>query len=140
MLLLIIIIFILVIIFYKDLQILTFDEEFAKISGINIHLLNILLLILVAITIVIIIKVVGVVLAIAMLTIPAAISGFYSNNLKNMMIISIIIGIITTFLGSIISIFYDLPPGSTIVLVMALVFVLMIVIKQSIIKKINMKI
>jgi len=76
---------------YKDLQILTFDEEFARISGINVNVMNILLLVLVAFTTVVLIKVVGVVLVIAMLTIPAAISGLFTHNLKMMIFLSTMI-------------------------------------------------
>lgn len=108
---------------YRDLQILTFDEEFARISGINVNAMNLLLLVLVALTTVVLIKVVGVILVIAMLTIPAAISSLFTHNLKMMMVLAVVIGIITTFGGSLLSLNYDLPPGATIVLLMGSVFV-----------------
>jgi len=111
------------ILLYKDLQILTFDEEFARISGVNVNAMNILLLVLVAFTTVVLIKVVGVVLVIAMLTIPAAISGLFTHNLKMMMVLAVFVGVITTFGGSLLSLNYDLPPGATIVLLMGSVFV-----------------
>jgi len=111
------------ILLYKDLQILTFDEEFARISGVNVNSMNILLLVLVAFTTVVLIKVVGVVLVIAMLTIPAAISGLFTHNLKMMMVLAVFVGVITTFAGSLLSLSYDLPPGATIVLLMGSVFV-----------------
>jgi len=108
---------------YRDLQILTFDEEFARISGINVNAMNLLLLVLVALTTVVLIKVVGVILVIAMLTIPAAISSLFTHNLKMMMVLAVVIGIITTFGGSLLSLNYDLPPGAIIVLLMGSVFV-----------------
>jgi len=111
------------ILLYKDLQILTFDEEFARISGVNVNAMNILLLVLVAFTTVVLIKVVGVVLVIAMLTIPAAISGLFTHNLKMMMVLAVFVGVITTFGGSLLSLNYDFPPGATIVLLMGSVFV-----------------
>ena len=115
-------IFIITILLYKDFQILTFDEEFAKISGVNVDMLNLLLLVLVALTTVVLIKVVGVILVIAMLTIPAAVSGLFTHNLKKMMLFAVAIGIITTFTGSLLSLSYDVPPGATIVLLMGGVF------------------
>ncbi len=108
---------------YKDLQILTFDEEFARISGIFVDLLYLLLLVLIALTTVVLIKVVGVVLVIAMLTIPAAIANLFSKNLKKMMSLAILTSILTTLLGMIISLLSNIPPGATIVLLMAAVFI-----------------
>lgn len=115
---------------YKDLQILTFDEEFARISGIKVDLLYLMLMILIALTTVVLIKVVGVVLVIAMLTIPAAISNLFTHNLKNMMIFAIIIGCIVTFCGSILSLNYNLPPGATIVVSLAFLFIVAILLKN----------
>ena len=117
------------ILLFKDLQILTFDEEFAIVSGINVTLLNMILLILVALTTVVLIKVVGVVLVIAMLTIPAAIAGLFIQNLKNMMIWAVLIGISSTFIGSTLSILFDLPPGSTIVLFMGGIFLFSLLVR-----------
>jgi zinc transport system permease protein len=109
--------------FFKDLQILTFDEEFARISGINVALLNFLLLLLVAFTTVVLIKVVGVVLVIAMLTIPASISGLFTKDLKHMMVLAVGIGSIMSIFGLFLSLWYNLPPGSTIVLSLGILFI-----------------
>jgi zinc transport system permease protein len=127
--LLILIIFVTVFL-YKDLHILTFDEEFARISGIKVDLLYLILMILIALTTVVLIKVVGVILVIAMLTIPAAISNLFTHNLRNMMFFAIIIGCIVTFYGSLISLQYDLPPGATIVISLASLFIIALCIKN----------
>ena len=119
---LVIAIIIIIIFLYKDFQILTFDEEFGRISGMNADILYMLLLILIAFTTVVLIKVVGVVLVIAMLTIPAAVSGLFTCNLKKMMIFAIILGIVTSFTGTILSLEFDLPPGSTIVILLGGLF------------------
>jgi zinc transport system permease protein len=115
---------------YKDLQILTFDEEYARISGIKVDVLYMILMILIALTTVVLIKVVGVILVIAMLTIPAAIANLFTKNLKTMMFFAIILGCIVTFSGSLISLNYDLPPGATIVISLAVLFITMILIKN----------
>jgi len=127
--LLILIIFV-TIILYKDLHILTFDEEFARISGINVDILYLVLMVLIALTTVVLIKVVGVVLVIAMLTIPAAISNLFTHNLKNMMFFAIVIGCIVTFFGSLMSLNFDLPPGATIVISLALLFIVALILKN----------
>ncbi len=127
--LLVLIIFV-TIFLYKDLHILTFDEEFARISGIKVDFLYLVLMVLIALTTVVLIKVVGVVLVIAMLTIPAAISNLFTHNLKNMMFFAIIIGCIVTLNGSLISLSFDLPPGATIVISLAFSFILALLIKN----------
>jgi len=115
---------------YKDLHILTFDEEFARISGIKVDVLFLILMVLIALTTVVLIKVVGVVLVIAMLTIPAAISNLFTHNLKNMMFFAVIIGCFVTFSGSLLSLNFDLPPGATIVICLAFLFILALLIKN----------
>jgi zinc transport system permease protein len=112
---------------FKDLQILTFDEEFARISGIHVPMLNFVLLLLVAFTTVVLIKVVGVVLVIAMLTIPASISGLFTKDLKQMMMLAVGIGLMINIAGLLLSLWYNLPPGSTIVLSLGLVFLLALI-------------
>ena len=127
--LLILIIFVTVFL-YKDLHILTFDEEFARISGIKVDFLYLVLMVLIALTTVVLIKVVGVVLVIAMLTIPAAISNLFTHNLRNMMFFAIIIGCIVTFYGSLMSLNFNLPPGATIVISLAFLFIIALLLKN----------
>lgn len=124
-------ILIITIVLYKDLHVLTFDEEFARISGIKVDVLYLVLMVLIALTTVVLIKVVGVVLVIAMLTIPAAISNLFTHNLKHMMFSAVLLGCVITLFGSALSLNYDLPPGATIVLSLASLFILALVFKHG---------
>lgn len=126
---LLVIIYAFVLFFFKDLEVLTFDEEFARITGIKVPVMNIALLILIALTVTILIKVVGVVLILAMLTIPAAISNLFTKRLSTMMISATVVGIILTVIGIILSIEYDSPPGAMIVLIMGGAFMISIIAK-----------
>ncbi len=112
-----------VIVFFRDLKILTFDEEFARVSGLNVSGLNLLLFSLIALTVVILIKVVGVILVIAMLTIPATIASLFCKKLSTTMAVAASIGLITTFIGISSSLIFDTPPGPMIVLWMGGFFV-----------------
>ncbi|MCT4592935.1 MAG: metal ABC transporter permease [Anaeromicrobium sp.] len=94
-----------------------FDEEFSKSLGINILTLENLLYILIAFSIVILIKVVGIILVIALLTIPVATAKLLSYNLKKVMILSSIFGITYSLSGLYISYEYNIPSGATIILV-----------------------
>ncbi|MBN2571104.1 MAG: metal ABC transporter permease [Ignavibacteriales bacterium] len=112
-----VIIFLIVIIFYEQFLAITFDEEFAETLGLPVGKLYTLLLVLIALTIVILIKLVGIILVIAMLTIPPSISIRFSNKLSQMMFISVILGIIFTLIGVLISYYLNLVSGATIIVV-----------------------
>ncbi|MCD4816702.1 MAG: metal ABC transporter permease, partial [Methanosarcinales archaeon] len=74
--------------FYKEFLALCFDEEFATVRGVHAERLYLVLLCLIALTIVVLIRVVGIILVIALLTIPAAMSRQFTSNLKKMMMLS----------------------------------------------------
>ena len=111
-------------IFRREFLAVSFDEEFSKVVGLPSLLIYMLLLALVALSVVVLIKVVGVILLIALFTIPAAISKQYTYNLRKLMILATIIGIILTSLGLIISYIFNLASGATIVMVLAAAFVI----------------
>ncbi|RLF65799.1 MAG: metal ABC transporter permease [Thermoplasmata archaeon] len=108
---------------FKDMEMTAFDPEFARISGVRVTALNLVMLVMTALTVVILIKVVGVVLVLAMLTIPAAISNLFTKRLSRMMVLSTIMGVMLTAAGTITSIAYDTPPGATIVMLMGACFI-----------------
>lgn len=115
---------------YKEFSALCFDEEFSTIVGVRTKLLYLLLLCLVALSVVILIRVVGVILVIALLTIPATISRQFTYNLKKLMFYSVITAISLTVLGLWISYQFNLVPGATIVLVLAITFGLSTLVKK----------
>jgi zinc transport system permease protein len=111
-----IIIVLTVMILYQEFLAICFDEEYAETQGVKTLSLYIILLCLISLTIVILIKIVGIILVISLLTIPAAISQQITYNLKKMMLLSIVLGIIFTLGGLIISYNFNLASGATIVL------------------------
>ena len=119
-----------VLFFFKDIEALSFDQDFARISGIKVQTMNIFLLILIALTVTILVKVVGVVLVLAMLAIPAAIANLFTTRLSTMMLWATIIGLAATMLGIVVSVQYDLPPGASIVIIMGLSFISSLVVRS----------
>mgnify|MGYP000583684151 CR=1 FL=1 len=117
MLILDVVIIVLVLLLYKEFLYLSFDEEFSTISGVPTEKLYLLLLCLVALTVVVLIRVVGIILVIALLTIPAALARQLTYNLKKMMLWAILAGFVFTFSGLWISYLLDLASGATIILV-----------------------
>jgi len=104
----------------------TFDEEMAKVDGIRSRILEYLLFAIAGVVVAVSALVVGVILIAAYLVIPAAAARLLSRSLIEWTIISLGIGVITTFLGLIMSFVLDVPSGSTIVLSQALTFILAI--------------
>lgn len=130
MLILDLIILFIVFLFYREFLAISFDEEFSKVVGVPAESMYILLLCLVALSVVVLIKVVGVILVIALLSIPAAISMQYTNGIKKIMIFSVILGIFLNILGLWLSFIFDLASGATIVLVLGITFVISILLKK----------
>jgi len=131
MLVLAVLILVLVAYFYRDLQIVTFDETHARLTGINVPLMNLVLYVMVALTCVFIMNIVGIVLVIALLTIPAAMASLFTQDLKETMIWASASSMALSVLGLLLAIHLNLPPGSTLVLVMGLTFILAMLVKST---------
>lgn len=104
---------------YRDILAVSYDSEYAKLRGVNVRFFYTLILILSALTVVIAIKVVGLILVIAMLTIPVYIAEKLSSSLLSMMFISGIIATLFTLAGLWFSYTYNLTSGASIILISA---------------------
>jgi len=127
-------IYLFIIVFFRDTEMLAFDEEFSRISGVRVTLLNTIILILIALTVTLLIKVVGVVLILAMLTIPSAISNLFTKRLSMMMVGSSVLGVLLAIGGILLSIELDSPTGATIVIIMGAGYLLALLGKSIYIK------
>lgn len=105
------------IIFYNKLQAVCFDDEFLLIRGIHAEFYYLLLLCLTALSVVLLIRIVGIVMVIALLTLPAAIAGHFAGRLWKMMIIASLLCIVFTTSGLAFSYTCDLPGGPTIIMI-----------------------
>lgn len=124
-----VVVVILGILFYNKLLAVCFDEEFSRLRGVKTNLYYLFLLCLTAITIVMMVRIVGIVMVIALLTLPAAVAGQFSNRLWKMMIISTFLSIIYIVGGLAISYSPDLPSGATIVTFAGIVYLLVTISK-----------
>lgn len=124
------IIVVITIIFYKELLAISFDETFATIRNVPVETIYLLLMVAIALTVVMMMRVVGLIMVIALLTIPAAISGQFVKNMKQMMIGASILGVIFTLTGLGLSFYLNLTSGATIILVAGVSYVVSIVLKR----------
>jgi len=115
--------------YYKNILAVSYDKEYARLRGINVNFFYTLILVLSSLAIVVAIKVVGLILVIALLTIPIYMAQDLSNSLKNMMIISSLLSSIFTIVGLVLSYSYDLSSGASIIIVSALSLLLFTTIK-----------
>jgi len=116
--LLAVIIFVMVF-WYRDILAVSYDSEYAKLRGVNVKFFYTLILILSALTVVVAIKVVGLILVIAMLTIPVYIAEKLSKSLFGMMLISGLVATLFTLAGLWFSYTYNLSSGASIILLSA---------------------
>jgi zinc transport system permease protein len=107
---------------YKGFLAISFDEEFGTVVGVPVEFLYLTLLCLIALTVVVLIRVVGIILVIAMLTIPAAVAKQFTYDLKKMMLFSTLIGVVFILCGLWLSYELDLASGATIVIVSGALF------------------
>ncbi len=107
---------------FKPILYVAFDEQFARTRGIPVMLINYLLIILVALTIVLSIRVAGIILVLSVLTIPQNIANLFTNRFSQIMIGSIILGLIASVLGLVISYYLDIPSGATIIFTLVLMY------------------
>ena len=112
-----------------------FDDEFTQVLGINTSFLEYLTYVTIACTIVVLIRVVGIILVIALLTVPPAIAKQFTFNLKSIMIVSSFLGIIFGFAGLAISYYFNIASGASIIIVAVASYVVISVLKKLINKK-----
>lgn len=103
--------------FYKELVAVCFDEEFAWVVGVKTQLLSLMLLVMVAFSIVMLIRTVGIVLVLALITIPSVIARHLTASLRRMMFLSGGLGFGFVVGGLFLSYLLDVPSGATIVLI-----------------------
>jgi len=116
--------------YHRQFLAVVFDEEFARLRGVPVGFFYLLLLVLVAVTVVLLIQVVGLILVLALLTLPAAVAGHYVSSLGRMMLIATALGALLSVTGLALSYGPDLPAGPTIILLAGGVYVLSAVLTQ----------
>lgn len=118
---------------YRKLLYLTFDEQQAKVSGIQVTNLNYLFIVLASITVITSIRLVGVLLISSLVVIPNITAIMFGKGFKKTLLISFLIAVYSVLGGIIISYYLNLAPGGTIVLMSIATFFATLIAKHSII-------
>lgn len=114
-------------ILYKRLVLIVFDENQARVSGLNVTWINTLFIVLASITIIASIRLVGVLLISSLIVIPNITALMFGRGFKKTMFISCAISVFSVVIGIIISYYSDLAPSGTIVLTMISIFLVTVI-------------
>ena len=114
-------------VFYKQTVAVCFDEEYARTRGVNVEFYYLLMLCMTALTVVLTVNVVGIIMVIALLTLPVAISSKIFNRVWKIMLGATILGMIFTSTGLMISYEPNLPSGAVTIVIAGVVYLLTII-------------
>ncbi len=116
---------------YNSFLALSFDEEFAMAMGIRVDVLYYVLLGMIALSVIMLIRIVGLILVIALLTIPPFIAEKFCRSLKAMMVVSVFLNCIFSLVGLWFSYTLNLTSGATIIMVAAVFFFASVVYERA---------
>lgn len=118
-------------IYYNRFLAVCFDEEFARLRGVAAQRYYIGLLVLTALTIVLLVRIVGIVMVVALLTLPAAVAGFFTRSLGQMMVGAAFCCLLFIDGGLMLSLAWDLPAGPLIILVASAVYLCVVAVHRA---------
>ncbi len=122
----------LMLIFYKELKIFVFDEQYAKTSGFYPRYVNGILLVMTMILIGVGMKIVGAILISSMLISPGVTGLLWSKKLNYVLVIAAVVGAASAFFGTLISaVIKNIPTGASIVVIMSIVFMISLIFSPS---------
>ncbi|SDC37053.1 zinc transport system permease protein [Geotoga petraea] len=119
-------------IFNKELKYFSYNERMAKIYGVPTELIRFLFLIAVALVVVTSVKIIGIILVTSMLITPGVIAKLWAKSINQMVIISSIFGLLSSFLGIYFSYYLDIPSGPSIVVLLFIFFLINYFLKKLI--------
>lgn len=118
-------------VFYKEFKYTTFDPEAAEALGLNVKFYSYLIIILIALTAVICLKVVGSILTEVLLVAPAAASYQFAHSLEKMKAISMVIAILSSIIGLILSILLNISASATIGLMAVVIYFISLILSTK---------
>jgi zinc transport system permease protein len=119
-------------IIYRKLMYITFDEEQAKVSGLDVEKLNYIFIVLASITVITSIRLVGVLLISSLIVIPNITAMMFGKGFRKTALISALVAVFSVLSGIMISYILNLAPGGTIVIVSIGTFLTTVITKYSI--------
>lgn len=116
--------------FFKELFVLSFDEEYANASGLPSKMIHLLFMLVVALMIAASMRIVGILLVSSLITLPVASAMRLSKGFKATIIYSVLFGELAFIIGLILAFYLNLAPGGTIVITSIIILVVVILFKK----------
>ncbi|MGE7667429.1 metal ABC transporter permease [Ureibacillus composti] len=120
--------------FFKEMFVLSFDEEYAKASGLPARKIHLLFMLVVALVIAASMRIVGILLVSSMITLPVAAAMRLAKSFKQTILFSILFGEASVIIGLVSAFYLNLAPGGTIVVTSIVILFLVIIIKKLVLK------
>lgn len=111
---------------YKELFALSFDQDYAKVSGVNSRYIQMFFMIITALVIGASMRIVGILLVSSLMTIPVAAAMQLAKSFKGAMIYSIVFGETSVLVGLVTAYYLDIAPGGTIVITSIIILLLVL--------------
>ncbi len=112
--------------YYRQLFYISFDEEAAKVSGIRVKVMNLLLMTLAAVTVALSMRIVGILMVGALMVIPVLAALQIAKSFRQTLWYSVLFSVLSVFAGLVLSYQFDIIAGGAIVLLALLLFVFML--------------
>ncbi|WP_332646863.1 metal ABC transporter permease [Lysinibacillus sp. 54212] len=116
--------------FFKELFVLSFDEEYAKASGLPAKWIHLLFMVVVALVIAASMRIVGILLVSSLMTLPVAAAMRLARGFKEAIFYAIVFGELAVIVGLVSAFYLDLAPGGTIVVTSILILLFVILAKK----------
>lgn len=129
-LLIVVIVVVFIYFFYKELFVLSFDAEYAKVSGVQAKFIDLLFMVVTALVIGASMRIVGILLVSSLMTVPVAAAMQIAKSFKSALIYSVVFGEIAVFIGLIAAFYLDIAPGGTIVLTSIVILLIVLASKK----------
>ncbi|MEH7074064.1 metal ABC transporter permease [Neobacillus drentensis] len=130
-----ILVILVIILLYKELFLLSFDEEHAKASGIAAKSIHFIFIVMVALVIAASMRIVGILLVSSLMTLPVAASIRVAKGFKQTIFLSVLFGEVSVLGGLFTAYYLNLAPGGTIVMIAVLILIISIFYKKLLIRK-----
>lgn len=116
---------------YKEIFLVSFDDELADASGVNARVINLVLIVLAAITVSLSIRIVGILLIGALMVIPVVTAMQIAKSFRQVLLFSVVISLLAVISGLFVSYYFDLASGGTIVAIALGLFLLSLVFRRK---------
>ncbi len=125
------VILVLIAAFFKQFFLVSFDEELARTDGVRARFFSVLLVVLAAVAVALSMRIVGVLLIGALMVIPVVTAIQFGQGFRNSVFLSVLISLVSVLVGLVVSYYFNLATGGTIVVVAISLFLLSLLINRK---------